>query len=76
MVRLIRKVIKGVPTWAEDAPTACPRGHEGALVPTWGRCPDCDEMVRLWKCRAVEDGGPCGEVLVDDEHVHHGRRLS
>lgn len=76
MVRLVLKVIKGVPTWAEDAPMVCPNRHEGGLAPGWGPCPDCGEMVRLWTCRAVEGGGACGEVLVDDAHVHHGRRLS
>jgi hypothetical protein len=65
MVRLIPVESNGKTVWVEDAPTACPAGHE-QLVPTWGPCPACRFMVRLWKCRA--DG--CDEVLVDDEHVH------
>jgi predicted RNA-binding Zn-ribbon protein involved in translation (DUF1610 family) len=69
MVRLIPKVIDGKRVWAEDAPEVCGRGHD-QLVPTWDQCPACGEMVRLWNCRATEQGERCAEVLVDPEHVH------
>jgi hypothetical protein len=72
MVRLVRKVVDGRATWAEDAPEVCGRGHAG-LVPTWGACPACGVMVRLWNCTAVEDGERCAEALVDPEHVHLDR---
>lgn len=70
MVRLIPVERDGRTVWVEDAPTVCPAGHQGELVPTYSGCPVCREPVRLWQCRAADD---CG-VLYDDEHVHHGRR--
>lgn len=75
MVRLVRKTVSGKATWAEDAPTVCPAGHEGAIVPAWSSCPEatCDRMGRQWVCRAVEDGEQCGAVMLDPEHVHRTR---
>ena len=72
MVRLVRKLVKGQPVYAEDAPATCPHGHDGALAPTWSVCPrpGCGRMGRQWKCRAVEDGEACGEVVLDPEHAH------
>lgn len=71
MVRLIPVEGKdGVTVWIEDAPTACPAGHE-QLVPTTGGCPVCGQPVRLWQCRAEGCKAP---VLYDDEHVHRSRR--
>jgi hypothetical protein len=69
MVRLIPVERNGRIVWLEDAPTRCGAGHED-LVPTYSGCPACHEPVRLWKCRTPG----CGEVLVDDEHVHYSRR--
>lgn len=72
MVRLIRVTDKrGRIVWAEDAPTACPAGHEGAIVPSHGGCPECGEPVRLWRCRA--DGCTAPDQY-DDEHEHHSRK--
>jgi hypothetical protein len=70
MVRLIPVEVNGKTVWVEDAPTVCPAGHE-QLVPTWSVCPQCGDLVRLWKCRA----GGCAEVLIDDEHVHDARKF-
>jgi predicted RNA-binding Zn-ribbon protein involved in translation (DUF1610 family) len=70
MVRLIPKVINGKRVYAEVAPEVCVHGH-AELLPGWDQCPTCGEMVRLWRCRAVEDGQRCTEV--DDEHVHGSR---
>lgn len=69
MVRLIPVERRGVIVWIEDAPTACPDGHE-QLVPSYGGCPECSQPVRLWQCRA--EG--CEAVLYDDEHEHGSRR--
>jgi hypothetical protein len=69
VVRLIRVERRGKTVWVEDAPGRCPDGH-AELVPTYGACPTCGEPARMWQCRAAG----CDHVLVDDEHVHHGRR--
>ncbi|MEU7904099.1 hypothetical protein [Actinoplanes sp. NPDC049118] len=68
MVRLIEVKRRGKTVWAEVAPEACPAGHRGELVPTYGGCPtaECGLPTRYWRCRA--DG--CGDVAIDDEHVH------
>lgn len=71
MVRLIRTIVGGRQVWAEVAPTACTHGHT-QLRPGRGPCPTCGEMLRVWACAAVEAGVRCGDVLVDDEHVHPG----
>jgi hypothetical protein len=73
MVRLIPKVINGKRVWAEDAPELCGDGHD-QLIPGWGPCPACGQMLRRWTCRAVEAGRRCDEVLVDPEHVHDSKR--
>jgi hypothetical protein len=70
MVRLIPVTRNGKTVWVEDAPSACPAGHE-QLVPTWGPCPVCADPVRLWKCAV--DG--CDNLLFDDEHVHDARKF-
>lgn len=70
MVRLIPVERRGKVTWVEDAPTECAQGHR-ELVPTWGPCPDCGEMLRLWVCRA---GGCTAPDQVDDEHAHNSQK--
>lgn len=70
MVRLIPVERRGKVVLVEDAPKQCGEGHE-QLVPTWGACPVCGEMVRLWPCRAEGCAAP---TQYDDEHVHHSQR--
>lgn len=70
MVRLIPVERGGKTVWVEDAPTHCAEGHQ-QLVPSYGKCPVCDEPARLWRCRAE---GCTAQDQYDDEHVHHGRR--
>lgn len=56
--------VRGKRLLTEDAPDACPDGHD-QLSPGWGTCPDgCGTMGRIWTCRA--DG--CRRELFDYDH--------
>lgn len=67
---MVRLIPDGRGGYFEDAPATCLAGH-AELVPNWGACPVCGEMVRSWPCRA---SGCEAELLVDDEHEHWSRR--
>ena len=60
------KLLRVVATPVEDGPTVCPNNHSNQLIPGWGACPECTQMLRIWKCRV----DACGAVLMDDEHQH------
>ena len=67
MVRLVRvRDRNGKLTWVEDGPTVCPNNHSDQLIPGWGACPECTQMLRIWKCQV----DACDAVLLDDEHQH------
>ncbi len=64
MVRLIPVEVKGKVEWTPDAPDGCPCGFRGILLAGPRGCPECAMRVWSWACPS------CGEVQVDDEHVH------
>jgi hypothetical protein len=49
MVELIPKVVDGKRVWAEVAPELCGNDHD-QLIPGWGPCPTCGQMLRRWTC--------------------------
>jgi RecJ-like exonuclease len=56
----------GARVWREWAPQACPVGHTAGMLPSWGACPACGGMGRIWRCK---DEG-CDEVTLDPDHQH------